>query len=555
VPATASPDLERALGYIDGPPADRVVRAGYGAALLAGGLTVAVVPVTRLVPGWILPVLGASVGLVTAHIVHRGPVALARLRRTRALGEAPGLVGRVVLRLRLAPAPEEAAAYAARTGEGPLAASLRDHVGRARGTPGAGFETFLEEWAEWDPGLDRGVRLALAAAAAPPGERERGLDRALTAVLEETRDRVAAFAADIHGPATALYAFGVLLPVALVGLLPAAHVSGVHVPVSTVVCVYDVLLPAGLLGASAWLLVARPVAFPPPSVDRSHPAVPDRRVLSVVVGAVAGVVAWPLAARVVAPWSGGVAAAGIGIGAGLLTATRPVIAVRDRTRAVEADLDDALYLVGRRVADGRAVETALSTAADETGGATGDILDDAVGVARRLGIDVGASFRGPHGALSDLPSPRTHEAARLVALAAREGPPAGEALVALAEHLEDLRTLEQEGRRDLARVTGTLRHTAVAFAPVVTGATVALADGIRQTGSEGLDAAGPPLATAVLGPAVGAYVLLLAAVLTGLATGLERGLDRSLVAYRVGVALPVAAVGFLAAFAGARALL
>jgi hypothetical protein len=127
--------------------------------------------------------------------------------------------------------------------------------------------------------------------------------------------------------------------------------------------------------------------------------------------------------------------------------------------------------------------------------------------------------------------------------------------VALAEHLEDLRTLEQEGRRDLARVTGTLRHTAVAFAPVVTGATVALADGIRQTGSEGLDAAGPPLATAVLGPAVGAYVLLLAAVLTGLATGLERGLDRSLVAYRVGVALPVAAVGFLAAFAGARALL
>jgi hypothetical protein len=141
VPAAASPDLDRALGYVDGPPAEQVVRAGYGAALLAGLLAVVVVPVTGLVPAWTVPLLAASAGLATAHAVHQAPIALARLRRTRALGEAPGLVGRLALRLRLAPAPEEAAAYAARTGDGPLAASLRDHVERARGMPGSTGES------------------------------------------------------------------------------------------------------------------------------------------------------------------------------------------------------------------------------------------------------------------------------------------------------------------------------------------------------------------------------------------------------------------------------
>jgi hypothetical protein len=141
-------------------------------------------------------------------------------------------------------------------------------------------------------------------------------------------------------------------------------------------------------------------------------------------------------------------------------------------------------------------------------------------------------------------------------------------------------------------VTGTLTNTAAVFAPLVGGATVALATGIDAVDAGGLGAGatagadalggaggvGDPgtvgaeasgttsgagaksdsasaLSVPVLGQIVGAYVLILAALLTALATGLERGFDRTLVAYRVGIALPTAAATYLVAFLGAGLLL
>jgi hypothetical protein len=552
-PVEPSDDLDRALDAVaaDVAPA-AVVRGGWGVAVVVSliglpALAFAVGPVVA-VP------LAAALGLAAAHAVHAAPLALAALSRTRALGDAPALVGRAVLRMRVEPTAERAAAFAARTGRGPLAERLAEHVRRARGTSRTGLDSFATEWADEFPALERAAGLVEAAAAAPPGERERTLDRALAAVLDGTRERVASFSAAVRGPATAVYAFGVLLPVALVGLLPAARVSGIRVGVGAFVAVYDVLLPVALLGACAWLLVRRPVAFPPPAVDRSHPDVPDRRLVAVAGGTLAALLASLLAGRVVAPWAGAVAAAGVGPGVALLVRHRPVETVRSRVEAVEADLDDALYLVGRRVAEGRAVEAALAAAAAEVSGETGDLLADAVEGTRRTRAGLDEAFLGEHGALAELPSPRARGAAALLALAAREGWPAGDALVALADHLGELRELEREARRELAALTGTLRNTGTVFAPVVAGATVALADGIRETGASGLEAA-PPLPTAALGPAVGAYVLLLSVALTALATGLERGLDRSLLAYRVGVVLPTAALSYLAAFVASGLLL
>jgi hypothetical protein len=174
-------------------------------------------------------------------------------------------------------------------------------------------------------------------------------------------------------------------------------------------------------------------------------------------------------------------------------------------------------------------------------------------------------------------------AVALLAVAGREGRPAGDVLLELADQLEELRELENDARRQLATVTGTLTNTAAVFAPLVGGATVALATGIDAVDAGGLGAGaaagadalggggtsgvGDPgavgaksgsasaLSVPVLGQIVGAYVLVLAALLTALATGLERGFDRTLVAYRVGIALPTAAATYLTAFLGAGLLL
>ncbi|WP_439025561.1 hypothetical protein [Haloarchaeobius sp. DT45] len=565
-PVDTSDDLAQALAFLasDLSP-ETVTRGGYATAAIGGALSAVAGASLGLDPVSV-PLVALATGLALAHAVHSTPRVLASLRRTAALGDAPALVGRAVLRMHVEPTAEGAAAFAARSDDGPLAASLARHVRRAAGTGDTGFGSFVAAWRDTVPALRRALDLVEAAADAPPGERARTLDRAMTAVLRGTRDRLATFAARVQGPVTGIYAFGVLLPLALVAVLPAARVAGVPVTLGALVAVYDGVLPAGLLVASGWLFTRRPVAFPPPTVSRAHPDVPSRpwRALAAGGGALLAAV---LGVPLVAPdWTVPLVAPAVALGVALSVWYRPVAAVRDHAKAVESNLVDALYLTGRRVAEGEAVEAALGHAAGEVAGATGDVLADACRRQRQLRVGVREAFLGEHGALATVPSPRARSTAALLALAADEGAPAGRAIVSMADHLEDLQHLERECQHDLARVTGTLRSTATTFGPLVAGATVALADGMRLGGSAGVRAGAlaggdsaaataPPLATADLGLAVGAYVLLLSVVLTVLATGLQHGLDRTLVGVRVGRALPTAALVYLGAFLAAGTVL
>jgi len=556
-PTAADADLDAALAYlgsgVDAPTferAARVVATAVGGVAVALG--VAVTAVTTVRWGVVALAVGTVLAVGCLLAADRGPRLLARLVRTRALGSAASLIGRAAMRLRLDPTVERAAAFAARTGRGTLARSLDAHVGRARGTPRSGFDGFAVEWADQFPALVRAVSRLDAAASAPAAERGRHLDRAVAAALEGAQEELATFTTEIRGPVTGLYAFAVLLPLALVGVLPAARVTGARISLPVVVVLYDVLLPVVVIAAGVWLLARRPVAFPPPRIDANHPDTPDGYASALLAGLAAGVAAGVLAARAVAPWAAPIAAVGIGPGTALVLQFRAAMGVREQVLAVERDLHDALYLVGRRVASGEAVEVAIDDAADRVAGATGSILDGAASRQRRLGTTVTAAFRGDGGPLATLPSSRAEEMAALFGLAATEGQPAGDALIATAEHVEELRRVEREARRELRRVTDTLSNTAAVFAPLVGGATVALSARVAKTGTgAGAGFGAEPLPTAALGIAVGAYVLWLAAALTVLSTGLTRGLDRTLVGYRVGAALCLATAAYLTAYVGA----
>ena len=355
MPASFDPDddLVRALAFLDADvDATTVVRAGYTAGAIVG---VALLPLALLVPAHLAPMaLVAIVGVAAGatHAVHRAPVATSALRRSRALGAAPDLIGRAVLRMRVDPSPEAAVAFAARSGDGPLARNLRWHVRRATGRPGSGLDAFASEWHEWFPSLARACHLLLAAGSATAARREQALGRALDAVLEGTHDRLESFVTRMSGPVTAIYAFGVLLPLALVAIVPGARAAGVPVTLPVVVVVYDLLLPSMLVAASAWLVFQRPVAFPAPAVDRAHPSVPDRRWPAPVCGLAAAIVGGAGAALLVGHWAVPVAVVGFATGVGLAVWYRPVVAVRTRIRDVEDGLPDACYLLGRRIDDG-----------------------------------------------------------------------------------------------------------------------------------------------------------------------------------------------------------
>lgn len=538
-PVETSQELREALSVLESTVApEMVVRAGYGVGLLVGSLAATL---SLLVIGPLAVLPGAVLGLAAVHVVHTGPLVAARVRRTTALGDAPALVSRAVLRMRLSPTPERAAAFAAASGEGLLAESLAVHVRQARHTGRSGLTAFGEAWGDLFPPLSRALTLVTAAGSAPANHRERVLDRALRTVLDGTRERMRKFAAEIRGPTTALYAFGVLLPTALVALLPAGAAAGVAVAPVTVVFAYNLLLPVVLVGVSGWLLSRRPVAFPPADLDE-HPDVTTGDGAA-VTGLVVGAAAWVATTSPLPPWGPPVAAVGLGSGVALWLRYRPVVGVYSEIRAAERELGDALSLAGRRVADGQAVETAIAETAAELEGPMGEAFEACTRRQRQLQVGVHEAFLGRHGALDRVPSPRVRGSIALLALAAREGRPAGDALLSLADHVGELRRVQREADHDLAYVCRTLSTTAMLFGPLVAGATVALADGMAgEAFGDGNVSLG------WLGAPVGVYVLVLAVVLTALSTGLRRGLDGPLLGYRIGRALACGTVAYLCAY-------
>lgn len=521
-----------------------LVRAadGVGVVVLAVGLLATFLASSP----WRLAVATGSFALAlgATHLVRGVPGLLATARRAAALGAAPELVVLAVLRMRLAPSPEGAAAFAAETASGPLARRLDGHVRRARGTAHTGLGRFGEDWDEWFPALGRALDLVVAAGSVPAADRARTLDRAMETVLDGTRGRMQDFAGSIRGPATALYAFGVLLPTALVALFPAARAAGLAVTPPVVAVVYDVCLPVLLVGASAWLLARRPVAFPSPRLDSSHPQIPDRRWLALGVGVFVGLAAALLVGRLFPSWAPPIASLGGGIGTALVVHYRPYVRVQREVRAVERGLTDVLSLVGRRVSTGCAVERAIEEAAEAVDGPAGDVFAAGARRGRRLDVGVREAFVGNSGVLTAVPSARVRGSVALLDTAAREGQPAGAAVVSMARHLDDLQTVERDAREGVRTVLETLRSTGAVFGPLVGGATVALAD--HMAGGVGLPGSTEP--TPWLGFLVGWYVLVLAAVLTALSVGLERGVDRPVTGYRVGIGLLLATASFLCGY-------
>lgn len=455
------------------------------------------------------------------------------------MGGAPDLLSLAVLRLRISATAEGAATFAASHADGPLARDLTLKTRAAAGTPVAGWESLAAAWGNRLPELRRAVSLLLAATETDGRDRERLLDTALDAVLDGTEDRLIGFAGDLQGPTTAIYAFGVVLPLAFVGALPTLRAAGIDVGLVALATVYDVVFPLSLLLASIWLVARRPVAIAPAAVDPTHPRLPPRaRRLTLLLPTVA--IAGYIGASIVFPqWAPPMVVPGLLIGVTLVVWYRPEVTIREETRALERAFPDALTIVAQEIGRGIAPEVAIETVAERLTGPAGEVFGDASRVSRRRGVGPKTAFLGDDGALRHHPGNRLRSGVTLLTLAAREGPAGATVLVSLAEHLQALQTVEKRVRRELGTVVGTLRSTAWCFAPLIGGTTVALAG--RMDGAA-LGGASATLPTAGLATVVGVYVLFLAALLAALATGLHRGPDRASIGLHVGFAVISASV-------------
>lgn len=518
---------------VDPPPFEAVPCATSGLVVAGAGGTL-----VSLLAAFVLPApirsavagLGFAVAVLGGGLAWFAPDRILAFRRRSAVGAAPEVVAYAVVQSRLTPSLERAASFAAAQSDGLLGRDL-GRVG-ADGAPGReGWTAFAERWAEHDETLPRAVELLAAGIESSPPARGDLFDRALETALDGSRDRVATFAADVRGPATGIYAFGVLLPLAMVGLLPVAAGAGAGIAPAAIAVLYDGVIPLGLLLASAWLATKRPAVSRPPTND-SAVASPRAPATTAAVGLGAGIAAAVVARLVLPSWAVWVVVPGVALGAAAVYWFAPVRERRRRVATIESGVPDAVSLVGHRLAAGEPLEAAVDGVGDRLAGETGSVFADAAAVLRRLRVTVPEAFGSAAGPLAAVASPRTETAVDLLVAGARNGPEGGETLVTVAGYLRELDRVEREARRDLARTTDTLRQTALVFGPAIAGVTVALATGMGSLGETG-----GAVPVAALGVVVGAYVLALAVVLPSLAVVLERGFALPRIGFRVGVAL------------------
>lgn len=489
--------------------------------------------------------LGIALAALAAYATWYAPSTVETYRRRTAVGAVPEVVAYAVLQARLTPSLERAARFAGTQAGGLLGRDLAA-IGSGEATGRTGWESFAADWSTFDETLPRAVSLLAAGIESAPPARNALLDRALDTALSGSRERVATFATAIRAPATGIYAFGVLLPLAMVGLLPVAASAGVGVSPFAIAVLYDGVIPVGLLAASGWLAARRPAVSRPPSglASLRSPRSPRRTVL---LGVGAGVAAGVVGFVALPTWAIWIVVPGAALGTAAVYWFEPVRERRRRVESIEVGLPDAVSLVGHRLAAGEPLESAVAVVGERTTGETAAVFREGTRVHRRLRVTVPEAFTSPVGALSGFDSSRSETAIALLAAAARNGTAGGETLVDVAGYLRSLDDVEREARRALARTTDTLRQTALVFGPAIAGVTVALATGMGSLGESGQAVPVP-----ALGVAVGVYVLSLAVLLPALSVVLERGLDGAVVGHRVGVALLTASTVYPVTFLAAR---
>jgi uncharacterized protein (DUF697 family) len=177
----------------------------------------------------------------------------------------------------------------------------------------------------------------------------------------------------------------------------------------------------------------------------------------------------------------------------------------------------------------------------------------------------GAIFNEEYGAFKDIYSDRVHTMMKLLTESVhRSHEAAGIAIIKLADHLKELQEVEANIRRSLYDVTSTMRSTAIIFAPLIAGVTLALSeviqkilqniskesqnlpdeynigDFMKEAGTGMIQTIPPDIFLLV----VGIYMILLVMILTRFAGGIEYGDDRPQFMYDLGQTLPMSIMVF-----------
>lgn len=520
------------------------------------------------------------------NLVAAYPGIHAKVVRVRSLGDVPEILSYLVMYLKIVPNLENGVRFAAAESKTMLAADLRKllwdmEIRLYHGVDDA-LSSFSLYWGQWHEYLRRSLHL-IRASVCEHDEVSRSitLDRALDVSLAGTKEMMNKFVNALHQPTMVLYSIGIMIPLSLVAMLPAAGLVGIHLSLLHIFLLYDVVIPV-VVGVYMWkILLSRPATFSPPSIPPSHPdlqCIHKKREV-VIGGGLVVLFSLPFIVSHVVP--GGVESLRAvreyvplslfvvwGVAAGCswycLRVYTPYKRIRDGIKMMEREFGDALYVLGKRLAEDRSPEESISfTAQAMAGTRIAEVFTHTGYLLQSLNISVRDAFFHPeYGSLRYVSSDRIKALTRLIVEGVSKSQVAVSlSIVRIADHLRELQDVEGKIREMLHELTSTLRATTTVFAPLIAGVTLSITGLIGSIlGSVEVrfaelpeDVSGVvPVSVFAVGNfdpelfvlVIGVYLVELVVLLTRFVNGIEEGDDRALLWYSVGRTMVVSVMVF-----------
>lgn len=515
------------------------------------------------------------------------PKRLAAYMRVHSLGDVPETISYTVMSMKLNPNMERALRFTVKNSRRQLSLDLRklmwDLQIRAYDSMDEALASFAGHWGGCSDHLRRALFIIKSSTCEKDAAmRTISLNRALQVVLDGTRSLMSTFSSSLHSPTLILYSIFVMVPLALVAMLPAAAVVGLRVNSIQLFLLYGIVFPLITLIYAHHILMKRPAAFAPPDIPPDHPKIATipRWLLaggSLVAGSCVASLAFvlpegiiPLPGTTFIVWGVTVAISGY-----CYCTYLPYKKVRDEIVAMEGEFADSLFVLGRRISEGRSPEEAFAyTARMVTGTAIGKAYSRAAFNISCLRTTLAEAVLDPKfGAFSEVYSDRIRATiAMLIETSGMSGEVAGNSIVILADHLKELQAIEDDIRKMLFTMTSMLRTTCVAFAPFIGGVTLALSGAvsgvITRTAAEMSDMpesaqayfpmlpqfSAPLVSDAEFTLIIGIYIIFLVIILLRFVSGIEHGDDRYEFMFGVGQTLPVSVAVFSLTTAISRTL-
>lgn len=546
-------------------------------------------------------IVSIVIPIAVMNLIAYYPKTYARYIQIHSLGDIPEILSYLVMYLKLVPNLENSIKFAAAESSSTLASDLRKliwdmEIRLYHGVDDAIIH-FAIRWGRWSDYFKRSLHLIRSSIQ----ERDEAariitLDRALDVSLEGTKETMNQFANRLHQPTVILYSVGIMIPLSLVAMLPAAGLVGMKITIVQIFLIYDLLLPLFVFLYTRKILLSRPAAFHPSALPVDHPDLQDinkrRRFLVAFTSGIG--IAIPGFIFLLIPlldpldtsndmtnfivsnqglnsffpvtlffiWG-----AATSVSLYCLSVYRPYKKVRDEIKQMEKEFSDALYILGKRISEEKSPEDSFAYAAQTLQGTRiAEVFSQtSYNLTARHTSFYDALYSTEYGSLHHVYSDRIKAILRLFVEGTKKSQRAVSAsLIRIADHLKELQEVEKKITDMLYELTSTLRSTVSVFAPLIAGVTLSITTlistillsiqakqspetitGIPATFS----AAAGSFMTENIRPeyfvlVIGVYLIELVILLTRFINGLNEGDDTATFMYSLGKTMPLSIAVF-----------